>query len=70
VRITDLSCLELGLHLEKLKRVGLVKCTNISDTGIVSLVRGRANVFAVLERIHLSYCHRLTLRVHPCVVWC
>lgn len=68
VRITDLSCLELGLHLEKLKRVGLVKCTNIGDTGIVSLVRGRANVFAVLERIHLSYCHRLTLRVCPCVL--
>lgn len=63
VRITDLSCLELGLHLEKLKRVGLVKCTNISDSGIISLVRGRANIFTVLERIHLSYCHRLTLHV-------
>jgi F-box and leucine-rich repeat protein GRR1 len=65
VRITDLSCLELGLHLEKLKRVGLVKCTNVTDTGIISLVRGRADIASVLERIHLSYCYRLTLDVFP-----
>lgn len=63
LRITDISCLELGLHLEKLKRIGLVKCLNISDHGIISLVRGRAHICAVLERIHLSYCTRLTLHV-------
>jgi F-box and leucine-rich repeat protein GRR1 len=63
VRITDVSCLELGSHLEKLKRIGLVKCVNISDSGIFSLVRGRAQICAVLERIHLSYCTRLTLNV-------
>jgi F-box and leucine-rich repeat protein GRR1 len=62
-RITDISCLELGLHLEKLKRIGLVKCVNISDSGIISLVRGRAQVCNVLERIHLSYCQKLTLTV-------
>ena len=62
-RISDISCLELGLHLEKLKRIGLVKCINITDSGIISLVRGRAQVCNVLERIHLSYCHRLTLTV-------
>lgn len=65
IRITDASCRELGQHLEKLKRVGLVKCMNITDTGIISLVRGRAQICAVLERIHLSYCSRLTLNVCP-----
>jgi F-box and leucine-rich repeat protein GRR1 len=63
VRISDISCRELGLHLEKLKRIGLVKCTNITDQGIISLVRGRAQICNVLERIHLSYCQRLTLDV-------
>ena len=65
LRITDISCIELGLHLEKLKRIGLVKCVNITDSGIVNLVRGRAQICAVLERIHLSYCTRLTLNVLP-----
>jgi F-box and leucine-rich repeat protein GRR1 len=65
LRITDVSCLELGLHLEKLKRIGLVKCNNITDSGIVSLVRGRGRICDVLERIHLSYCTKLTLRVPP-----
>lgn len=66
IRISDISCMELGLHLEKLKRIGLVKCINITDQGIVSLVRGRAQICNVLERIHLSYCQRLTLDViHP-----
>jgi F-box and leucine-rich repeat protein GRR1 len=62
-RITDLSCLELGLHLEKLKRVGLVKCINISDAGIIHLIMGKAKIYQVLERIHLSYCQRLSLLV-------
>lgn len=65
LRITDVSCLELGLHLEKLKRIGLVKCVNVTDSGIISLVRGRAQICLVLERIHLSYCTRLTLNVSP-----
>jgi F-box and leucine-rich repeat protein GRR1 len=67
LRITDVSCIELGLHLEKLKRIGLVKCVNITDQGIISLVRGRAQICAVLERLHLSYCTRLSLTVlTPC----
>lgn len=64
-RITDISCLELGIYLEKLKRIGLVKCVNIGDSGIFALVRGRAQICTVLERIHLSYCQRLTLNVSP-----
>jgi F-box and leucine-rich repeat protein GRR1 len=64
-RITDVSCVELGIHLEKLKRVGLVKCTNISDAGILGLVKGRARIYDSLERIHLSYCQRLTRYVSP-----
>lgn len=67
IRITDVSCLELGSHLEKLKRIGLVKCVNVSDAGICSLVRGRAQICAVLERIHLSYCTRLTLSVNTLI---
>ena len=63
LRITDVSCLELGIHLDKLKRIGLVKCVNITDSGIISLVRGKANICNALERIHLSYCTRLTLDV-------
>jgi F-box and leucine-rich repeat protein GRR1 len=65
IRITDISCRELGHHLDKLRRVGLVKCATITDTGIISLVRGRAQICTVLERIHLSYCIRLTLQVPP-----
>jgi len=64
-KITDSACAELGNHLEKLKRIGLVKCVNISDAGIVSLVCGRAKINNVLERIHLSYCTRLTITVSP-----
>jgi hypothetical protein len=67
IRISDISCMELGLHLEKLKRIGLVKCINITDQGIISLVRGRAQICNVLERIHLSYCQRLTLDVPSCL---
>jgi F-box and leucine-rich repeat protein GRR1 len=65
VRITDAACIEIGNSLEKLKRIGLVKCINITDAGIVSLVCGRAQICNVLERIHLSYCTRLTLTVRP-----
>jgi len=65
LRITDVSCLELGLHLEKLKRIGLVKCVNVSDAGLITLVRGRARICEVLERIHLSYCYKLTREVNP-----
>jgi F-box and leucine-rich repeat protein GRR1 len=63
VRITDVSCIELGLHLEKLKRIGLVKCINVTDHGIISLVRGEARICQVLERIHFSYCTKLSLNV-------
>jgi F-box and leucine-rich repeat protein GRR1 len=62
-RITDISCIELGIHLERLKRIGLVKCGNITDRGITALVLGPAKINKTLERIHLSYCQRLTLEV-------
>lgn len=55
--LTDLSVFELS-NLPKLRRIGLVRVSNLTDDGVVSLVH-RANT---LERIHLSYCENITLR--------
>jgi len=63
VRITDATFVEFGQYQSRLRRIGLVKCTNITDTGLIALIRGRAQICAVLERLHLSYCSRLTLNV-------
>ena len=75
--LTDDSVKRLAI-LPKLKRIGLVKCSSITDDSVVALadaafrprVRRDANgVFAgeyyasSLERVHLSYCVNLTLRV-------
>ncbi|KAF8470535.1 hypothetical protein BDZ91DRAFT_693482 [Kalaharituber pfeilii] len=56
--LTDASVCELA-HLPKLKRVGLVKCVKITDNSIIALVT-KPQV-CVLERVHLSYCTKLTL---------
>jgi F-box and leucine-rich repeat protein GRR1 len=76
--LTDESVKRLAL-LPKLKRIGLVKCSSITDESVFHLaeaayrprVRRDANGLLVgneyyassLERVHLSYCVNLTLKV-------
>ena len=77
--LTDESVTLLA-SLPKLKRIGLVKCTNITDESIFALARannrGRPRRDAAgnvhyeyhtssLERVHLSYCINLGLKVNP-----
>ena len=58
--LTDLSVLELSA-LSKLRRIGLVRVTNITDNAIFAL----ADRHSTLERIHLSYCENITvLSIH------
>ncbi|CAG8466035.1 7140_t:CDS:2 [Ambispora leptoticha] len=59
VQLTDASVHELS-HLPKLKRIGLVKCANITDSAIYALIDHRV-VAHTLERVHLSYCINLTI---------
>lgn len=47
-------------HLPKLRRVGLVKCQNITDQGIHAFTY-RSGQENTLERIHLSYCTSISL---------
>lgn len=76
-RLTDASVRHLA-QLPKLRRIGLVKCQNLTDTSIIALANGpfwgahsasggRRNdiptQFVSLERVHLSYCVNLTLKV-------
>jgi len=91
IRYIDLGCcqhltdesVKLLANLPKLKRVGLVKCTNITDASIIALAEANrrprvrrdenGNAYTIpgdyttsyssLERVHLSYCTNLTLRV-------
>lgn len=58
-QLTDWTLIELS-NLPKLKRIGLVKCNLISDSGIMELVRRRGEQDC-LERVHLSYCTNLTI---------
>ena len=75
--LTDDSVKKLAL-LPKLKRIGLVKCASITDESVAALadaafrprVRRDANGLyageyyaSSLERVHLSYCVNLTLKV-------
>jgi F-box and leucine-rich repeat protein GRR1 len=76
--LTDESVKRLAL-LPKLKRIGLVKCSSITDDSVFHLaeaafrprVRRDASGMLVgneyyassLERVHLSYCVNLTLKV-------
>lgn len=78
--LTDDSVKRLAL-LPKLKRIGLVKCSSITDESVFALaeaayrprVRRDANGVFIggeyytpsLERVHLSYCVNLTLKVSP-----
>jgi F-box and leucine-rich repeat protein GRR1 len=82
--LTDESVRRLAL-LPKLKRIGLVKCSSITDDSVLALaeaayrprVRRDASGMYVggeyytssLERVHLSYCINLTLKVSTCLVW-
>lgn len=52
-----MSVFEIASNISKLKRIGLVKVVNITDQAIYALVE-RA---ATLERLHLSYCDKLTI---------
>ncbi|GAB0136451.1 hypothetical protein EsDP_00004751 [Epichloe bromicola] len=76
--LTDDSVKRLAL-LPKLKRIGLVKCSSITDESVFALAeaayrprvrRDASGVFIggeyytpSLERVHLSYCVNLTLKV-------
>jgi F-box and leucine-rich repeat protein GRR1 len=77
VHLTDLSVTKLA-QLPKLRRIGLVKCSNITDDSVYALAHAqRPRHRAVgehgvditsyypgssLERVHLSYCTNLTLK--------
>jgi F-box and leucine-rich repeat protein GRR1 len=56
IHLTDLSVFELS-NLPKLRRIGLVRVSNITDEAIYTL----ANRHATLERIHLSYCDQISV---------
>lgn len=75
--LTDDSVMRLA-QLPKLKRIGLVKCSNITDESILALARANhrprarrdafgniigEEIHSSLERVHLSYCTNLTLKV-------
>ncbi|CEP16455.1 hypothetical protein [Parasitella parasitica] len=60
VNITDVSVIESFKHLSKLKRIGLVKCALITDAAIRSLTN-QTRASNNIERIHLSYCTRLSV---------
>lgn len=65
-QLTDWTLIELS-GLPKLKRIGLVKCNLISDSGIAGLVRLRGERDC-LERVHLSYCTNLTIGPIYCLL--
>lgn len=58
--VTDKSLIELA-NLQKLKRIGLVKCSKITDISIGAFT-SHVRLANSLERIHLSYCIRLSVR--------
>jgi F-box and leucine-rich repeat protein GRR1 len=67
--LTDASITQCA-NLPKLKRIGLVKCNNITDRSIRALARPRAREYpgapplsSSLERVHLSYCTQLSVQV-------
>lgn len=66
-RLTDMSVQQLAT-LPKLRRIGLVKCQLITDDSIFALARPKVSVgVSCLERVHLSYCIRLTMDVSFCL---
>ena len=63
IRVTDKS-VKILASLPKLRRIGLVKCQAIKDDSIFALARNdRPHIPSNLERVHLSYCTNITLRV-------
>lgn len=61
-QLTDISVFHIS-SLSRLKRVGLVKCPNITDYGILALAqRSLDDPSYRIERVHLSYCANLTLQ--------
>ncbi|CCH40594.1 SCF E3 ubiquitin ligase complex F-box protein GRR1 [Wickerhamomyces ciferrii] len=58
-QLTNLSLVELS-SLPRLRRIGLVKCNNINDAGILALIQ-RRGYDDTLERVHLSYCTNIGL---------
>ncbi|KAH7395794.1 hypothetical protein BKA64DRAFT_695535 [Cadophora sp. MPI-SDFR-AT-0126] len=76
IHLTDASVTKLAT-LPKLRRIGLVKCSNITDQSVYALAQSRlryprhyrnadGELFehmagSSLERVHLSYCTNLTL---------
>lgn len=65
-QLTDWTLIELST-LPKLRRIGLVKCNMITDSGIMELVRRRGEQDC-LERVHLSYCTNLTIGPIYCLL--
>jgi F-box and leucine-rich repeat protein GRR1 len=59
IRLTDTAICELA-RLPRLRRLGLVRCVAITDTSLYAFAEMRCAT-NVLERVHLSYCHNLTL---------
>lgn len=60
VQLTDMSVFELSA-LPKLRRIGLVRVSNLTDQAIYAL----GERHSTLERIHLSYCDQISvLAVH------
>lgn len=57
--LTNRTLYELA-DLTRLKRIGLVKCSQMTDEGLLNMIslRGRHDT---LERVHLSYCSNLTI---------
>jgi len=47
-------------HLPEIRRIGLVKCGNITDQAIYALIDSRV-VDRRLERVHLSYCINISI---------
>ena len=63
--LTDRSVQQLAT-LPKLRRIGLVKCQAITDQSILALARpkmGHHPSVSSLERVHLSYCVQLRMKV-------
>ncbi|KIJ20312.1 hypothetical protein PAXINDRAFT_127013 [Paxillus involutus ATCC 200175] len=54
--LTDMSVFELS-SLPKLRRIGLVRVSNLTDEAIYAL----AERHSTLERIHLSYCDQISV---------
>lgn len=61
VQLTDSAVSDLA-ELPRLKRIGLVKCSEITPDSIFALVE-KNTVQHTLERIHLSYCTNLQIDV-------